>query len=152
MKIRKAKLVDVKEISGLRKQTLKKVNSLEYKKEVIDYLVIKNSTKNILRKMKKRDFYVAIENNKVIGTIDLTIDHIGGLFVKHNMLGKGIGKKLLLYVEKKAKRKGIIKVNLNPTKSAIPFYKKHGYKLIKSHTWKTDTFKTKAWTMEKKLK
>ncbi len=63
-------------------------------------------------------------------TIDLEGNKIGGVFVKHDLIGKGIGTKLMDFMESKAKKKGIKNVKLYPTKFAMGFYKKRGYKIV----------------------
>ncbi len=55
--------------------------------------------------------------------------------VEKNMQGKGIGAALLKELEKKSKEKGAKYIILNARDSAIPFYEKYGYKVVKqSHT------------------
>ena len=153
MKIRKATIKDAGKISRLRRQTLEKITSLSWKKAaVIDYLKKKNSTKEIMKKMKERDIYVATEKGKIIGSVDIKDNKIGGLFVRHDSVGKGIGKKLMEFIEKKAKKRGLSKVILHPTPNAIKFYKKLGYKKKKREIWKSKNFKTILWTMEKRLR
>ncbi|MCK9319933.1 GNAT family N-acetyltransferase [Methanoculleus sp.] len=152
MKFRKAKKEDAKEISTLIRNTLEKVNSKDYSKEIISYLKRKNFKKEVEKKIEEREGYVAIENEIIIGSVFLKDNRIGWVYVNSNFLGKGIGKKLMILIEEKAKKKGLKKVVLNPTKTALKFYEKLGYKKIKQEIWKTETFKTRVWTMEKKLK
>ena len=152
MRFRKAKKEDAKEISNLIRNTLERVNFKDYSKDIISYLKRKNSKKEVEKKIKEREGYVAIENERIIGIVFLEDNRIGWVYVDSNFLGKGIGKKLMILIEEKAKKKGLKKVVLNPTKTALKFYEKLGYKKIKQEIWKTETFKTRVWTMEKKLR
>ena len=55
--------------------------------------------------------------------------------VEENQRGKGIGALVLGELEKRAKEKGARFVMLNARDTAIKFYEKHGYKIIKeAHT------------------
>ncbi len=55
--------------------------------------------------------------------------------VEENQQGKGIGKMVLSYLEKKAKEKGAKNIVLNARENAVKFYEKNGYKILKeAHT------------------
>ena len=92
-----------------------------------------------------------IIDNKIIGTIYLQGNEIGGLFIKSDYINKGIGTKLLKFIEYYAKNKGIKKVKLFSTRTAYNFYLKQGYKpaiIIKEDLPLTKYFNKK---LEKKL-
>ena len=52
-------------------------------------------------------------------------------YLKPSYIGKGIGKELIEFIEKEAKKNKIKELKLYPTKFAISFYKKRGYKITK---------------------
>ena len=55
--------------------------------------------------------------------------------VEENQRGKGIGALVLEELEKRAKEKGAKFIILNARDTAIKFYEKHGYKIVKqAHT------------------
>jgi predicted GNAT family N-acyltransferase len=47
--------------------------------------------------------------------------------VRDDQQGKGVGKKLMQYLEKKAKEKGAKKIMLQARENAVPFYLSIGY-------------------------
>src|SRR5690606_8472529 len=49
--------------------------------------------------------------------------------VEDGWQGKGIGKMVLSYLEKKIDRRGASKIFLNARDNAVDFYKKHGYQI-----------------------
>ncbi|MEK6891294.1 MAG: GNAT family N-acetyltransferase [Nanoarchaeota archaeon] len=149
MKFRKAKIGDAKEISILRKNTIKKVNGWNLKKEEIIYLMNRNNPKIIMEKIKKRDMFCLISNKKIIGTVDLHDGEIGSVYVHYKFVRKGIGTKIMDFIEDYAKKKGIKVVHLKSAKQAKSFYLKRGYKLIKKI--KNDKGLVNFY-MEKKLK
>lgn len=76
-------------------------------------------------KMKELDFYVAIINNEIVGTIAIrNISHITMLFIKKKYHKKGIGRELVTYI-KSITKEDIITVNSSPY--AIEFYHKLGF-------------------------
>ncbi len=152
--IRNARKQDAKKISFLRRDTLKRISSQEYSSEIFDYLLDWASLKRTLEDMKNRKIFCAWKGNKLIGTADLEVGRkrIGGFFVKADLIGKGIGSKLLEFVEEYAMKKGIKKLNLNPSPYAFNFYKKRGYKVIGEKNWEIKSCKEKLKIMGKKLK
>ena len=87
--------------------------------------------------MKQRDMFCLVDKDKILGVIDLEGNKIGGLFVRYNYLGNGLGKKLLTFMEDYAKKKNIKKVILYSTEYAYKFYLKQGYKFVESGKWGT---------------
>lgn len=151
MIIRKAKPEDARKISLLRIKTLKERNKNDYSKIFIDFLIKNNSPKEVVNKMETRDMFCAWEGNTLVGTVDLDRDKIGGLFVKSSEIGKGIGTKLMDFIENYALSKKIMKVRLYSTKFALNFYKKRGYSLTDSGYWKLGKSKSKDRVMVKRL-
>tara|TARA_Y100000589_G_scaffold306395_1_gene321094 strand:+ start:38572 stop:39006 length:435 start_codon:yes stop_codon:yes gene_type:complete len=74
----------------------------------------------------------AFYNNKIIGVARLqkaegTKGQIRYMGVLSSFEGKGVGSKLLKYLETKAKELGIETIILNARENALPFYRKNGY-------------------------
>ena len=151
MKIRKARKEDARKWVNLTNNTLEKVNT-DYSKKQIKVLKKKNTLEFTLDKIKNANAFCLIDNGKIIGTIGLNKNRIGGLYLKHSYIKKGLGKKLLVFVENYARKKGIKKVKLNSTKYAYPFYLNQGYKLIKKGRWMVDGTSFTTYDMEKKLR
>jgi len=130
MNFRRANDFDAEEIVILRKNTFEKINGKNLAREVLDVLNKKNGVSTILDKMKKREMFCLIENENIVGTVDLNGDEIGGVFVRYDLVGKGIGTKLMDFIEKYSKNKGLQKVFLRSTKYVKEFYIKRGYGLM----------------------
>ena len=127
MKIIKANLTHAKRISYLIcKSTDSNPNnySEEQIKEWKDY----NATSKIIKRFENQDIFIALEKNKLMGTIALFKNQVMGLYVSYHKFQKGIGSNLLDYIEIYAKRKCLKKLKLTATPSAVNFYKKRGYK------------------------
>ncbi len=75
------------------------------------------------------------ENNNVCGVCRLQfnssfIGQLRFMGVLESAHGLGIGKKLVAYIEKKAKENGIQIIILHSRETAVPFYNKCGYSVI----------------------
>ena len=128
MKIRKAKLLDAKKISYLIRKNIEEVKENQYgKKEVIAWKKM-NTPKEISKKMKEKDMFVITKKNKILGTITLKENLVGGFFIRANKRGQGIGSKLLNFIQRYAKKKGHKKLKLTSSPSALKYYKRRGFK------------------------
>lgn len=152
LEFRKAKFSDAKKLSKLRRGTFGMVKGEEYSKELVSLLKKRNSSKEIKRKMKDYEMFCLLEKNKIIGTISLDNHEIKGVYVRRNYTRKGIGTKLINFIEDYALKKSRKKVHLNSAEKARGFYKKLGYKLIKRIEKPWQGVKTINFLMEKKLK
>ncbi len=91
--------------------------------------------------VKKDQFFVVKENNKVLGTISIVINvsdvaEIRDFVVKKEHRGKGLGKKLLEYVIEYAKHNDVRKIFALIFQPYRPFYEKYGFQLegfLKDH-------------------
>jgi len=155
VKIRKATPKDTRRISILRRQTLEKINKHDYPKPALEILKKNYSSKSILERMKRKKMFVLTIKSRIVGSVELNQEtgRVQGLYVDYKHLGKGYGLKLMEFVEKYALANKINKIILYSTKTAYPFYKKLGYKLVKSKRtfWEGPGFKVKDLFMEKRL-
>ncbi len=114
-----------------------KERGMEYSQEwTLNYLT--NGHKN---EIKKDQFFVVKENNKVLGTIALVINvsdvaEIRDFVVKKEHRGKGLGKKLLEYVMEYARQNEVRKIYALIFQPYRPFYEKYEFQLegfLKDH-------------------
>ena len=136
MKIRNAKEKDLKEIVNIFITESKK-------RPYLQKWTKKGATNDFKPFLKKKELWVAVLNEKVIGFIligitpsNKKIAYISEIWVTGNYQGKGVGKDLLVFVEKYYKKKGVNRIKLtsyNKSK-AFDFYKKLNYKISKEVT------------------
>ncbi len=78
---------------------------------------------------------IAIENNQIIGAARMHYEEnyaqIRCVAIDPAFQSKGIGKQLMLSLEKIAKKNDYSKILLEARDNAIPFYEKIGYKITK---------------------
>ncbi|MFH1420366.1 MAG: GNAT family N-acetyltransferase [Candidatus Aenigmatarchaeota archaeon] len=131
MQIRKFKKGDEIKVSNIIRRCLREVNSKDYHKKVITNLCKFFTPSQIIKNSKNRTIFVAIENDKLVGTASLKGDKVFTVFVNSDMHGKGIGSKLMDKIEDLAKKKGYKTIKVPASLTAFEFYKKRGYKKIK---------------------
>ena len=149
MKIRKAKKEDAQEITKLRRDNLGKIDSNKYLKKVVDFLIKRDTIERNLKHIKERDFFCLVEDNVILGTIGLDKDEVTDMFIKSNFVRKGLGSKLIKFIERHAKKKGLKKIWLESAQFSKVFYEKNGFKMKKI----VDKGNNKInYLMEKKLK
>ena len=131
MKIRKAKKKDFKEIAKILKEE-------SSKKPYNEKYTLKKSLEEI-KKLAKEELYVSVIDNKIIGFIASNIQkddkekaYIRELWLMHNYQKKGIGKKMVKFIEEKYKKKKVKKLRLvsKTTAGAFKFYKKLEYQKL----------------------
>ncbi|MCQ3025358.1 GNAT family N-acetyltransferase [Pseudomonas tremae] len=61
------------------------------------------------------------------GLIDFQSGEIGAIFVLPAFMGQGIGKTMLLYLERLAFKAAIVDIHLDATSNATAFYRRCGY-------------------------
>jgi putative acetyltransferase len=150
MSIRKARPSDAQEITELRKNSFEKVNQLSPQLQIA--LRNKNTPERIIEKMKNREMFCMISpDGKIMGTVDLTGNEIGGVFVRHDLINQGIGTQLMNFIEEYAKNKGIKKVKLFSAEKSKGFYLKLGYQIIGERVKNEGNVKNLNFEMEKQL-
>ncbi len=130
-KIKKAKLENSVEISKLIRDTLKKINAKTETKKDLDFELAQYTPTKIREYIKTKEVFCLIDDSRIIGVIifDKKEKVLNSLFLEKSSLGKGLGEKMLKFIEKKAKANKIKEILLYPTTHAINFYKRQGYKL-----------------------
>lgn len=77
----------------------------------------------------ENDFYVAIDEELVVGTGMLTVGNgqIDAIFVRPSHMGLGIGRKMLQFFETLAGVHGVAAMRLDATLNAAAFYRRCGW-------------------------
>jgi GNAT superfamily N-acetyltransferase len=153
LRIEKFKDEFAPEISSIIINNLLKYNSRDYHPEAINALVKSYTPDDIVGYSKNDEIYIAKveENDEIAGTISLCNDQIKNVFIKDEYHGKGIGRKLMDFIEFIAKRKKINKVFLEANKTAMGFYLAMEYKLTEETDLKLGETYIKLYRMEKDL-
>lgn len=130
MQIRRFNVSDAFEVSSLIRRSIIYRDNRNYSLNNIYSIANHYCVENICAKLEDKIIYVAIEDEKIIGTATLNKDEIMAVFIDPQSQGKGLGKKFMELLEKDAMNKGLSKVWLVAGLSAVSFYEKIGYKFV----------------------
>jgi GNAT superfamily N-acetyltransferase len=103
----------------------------------------------------ERDFYVAVDEGLVVGTGMLTVasGQVDAIFVRPSHMGRGVGYKILRFLEGLAGDHGRVKLHLDATLNAAPFYRHCGWTGDVVSTYRTSRgFELACVPMTKSLK
>ncbi len=148
---RKAKLSDAEELSSIRRGVFGNIPGENYNKKLVAILYEAYSPEKIKEKIKIVPTFCLISAGKIIGSVSLKNSEIKGVFVKASYVRRGIGTRLMDYIENYAKKKKIKKVFLWSAEKAVGFYEKQGYHLIKKVSKVYKGVKNVNFVMEKEL-
>ena len=140
----------------MMRDTIRLVNSRDYSKIQIKAWLNADKIKKVKESINNPSklVFVAIDDDGILGiaSFNLKDKELGSLYIKYNCHEKGIGTKLLKYVERYAKNIGLKKLKLGSTITAFEFYKKHGYSTItRKHCVILDGVKIPCILMSKRL-
>lgn len=128
--IRQANLLDAAKISELvlsnARETL-----FEYYSPV-QWEVFKKyySPEAVIEKMKTQTIFCGVLDEQLVGTVALENAFVLGFYTHTGYLGKGIGSKMMEYLEKEAKAKGISELELAASPVGVAYYLKHGWEKV----------------------
>jgi len=151
MIIRKFKQEDAEEVSKIIKKNLLKINNVVYPKKTIDVLLEDTIPQSIIEKSKTRNYFIAIESDKIWGIGGYKEDEIHTFFVAPERHREGIGLKLLTKVLEEARKEGIKTLNCASTPYAEVFYASAGFERIEAKIVNYHNEDLKIIIMRKKL-
>ncbi|MEK6894619.1 MAG: GNAT family N-acetyltransferase [Nanoarchaeota archaeon] len=131
MLVRRFKIQDASEISSLIRRSILNRNNIDYTVSQINSIAKYYSPENIMNDFDRKFIVVCLDKNKIVGTGTLFGDELMTLFIDPDYQKKGIGKKLMDILEEEAKKKGILRVWVVSTLTAVNFYRKLNYSFVK---------------------
>lgn len=111
-------------------KTFLKYEAGDYSREGIDNFLNFISDEKLFKMFLEGSYvlYVAKENEKVVGLTSLRAgNHISLLFVDEAYHRKGIGRELLISIQKSIKSDGVVKMTVNAAPFAVGFYERVGF-------------------------
>lgn len=128
MTIRKFRNEDTLKVANIIKKGFLALAPKFYSQKSVLWQISENSPKKLLEKAKNVSYFVAVENNQILGIGGYNAEKVHTFFVKPEIQGKGIGSKILERCFREARKQGIKKLKCWATFSAEDFYSKFGFK------------------------
>ncbi len=126
MKIRKAEMKDIENVKDITYRTIKAVYLHYYPIGAVEFFLKHHREDNIIRDIKDGAVFLAEEKDTVVGTVTINENEINRLFVLPDFQGKGFGRGLMEFAEKRIAEKYKTAV-LSASLSAKQKYLKNGY-------------------------
>ena len=134
MIIRRFKDTDAKKVSNLIIETMKKSNSSDYPKKLLEDFIKEQTPEKITEWAKWTHFYVVEDNNKIIGCGAIGAywgkedeSSLFKIFIHPKYQGMGIGRMIVLKLEDDEFAKRANRIEVPASITAVEFYKKMGY-------------------------
>lgn len=123
---------DLETVFDIVQSTIRAIYPHYYPTGAVDFFLAHHSRENISADIEAGLVYLAISNEKAVGTVTVSGDSINRLFVLPDEQGKGFGGELLRFAEKKvAESYGTAR--LDSSLPAKKIYLKKGYMVIDSY-------------------
>ncbi len=131
--IREYEEKDLNSIIKLFYDTVHFINIKDYTQEQVNVWAPENIDENLWNKSLLKHYSIVFEDNGIIkGFCDCDNEgYIDRLYVHKDFQNQGIGKKLIENVEKYILENGVCKLYSYVSITAIPFFEKRGYKVVK---------------------
>lgn len=131
MAIRRFRADDADNVSHIIRCLLE-VNIKDYPREVIESMHDYFSPRNLVKISTRRRMYVFVQDNEIQGAGSLKDNNVRSVFVNPDFHNLGIGRELMKHLEKLVKRSGYRTIELFSSVTAFEFYRKLGYKKIRT--------------------
>jgi putative acetyltransferase len=153
MIIREYKLSDTKAIMNLFYNTIHEINIGDYTQEQVDAWAPKNMDYEVWHKrLQAKVPYIAENDGEIVGFGELESDgHIDCFYCHSKYQRKGIGSKLLKYIENTAKLQEIKRLYTEASITAKPFFENKGFSLVREQQVERRGVWLKNYVMEKYL-
>lgn len=145
---------DAKDLASIYYYTIHKINVRDYTKEQIEVWAPKESL-NIetwSKKFEKTKPLVAVANETIVGFAEFEPNgHIDCFYCHHEWIGLGVGSALMKAIDKIAKEQNLLKIFVEVSITARPFFEKQGFKVVKEQQVSLKGIKLTNFVMEKVL-
>ena len=128
--IRRATAGDAEAVYEIVLRALRETNSRDYPASVIDRLVL-TLPEAVASKLEEWQAYVAVVDDRIVGTGSLNGKTVRALFVHPDYQGRGIGTKLMDVVENAANLQSERTLGVQSSITAQPFCAKRGFKVVR---------------------
>ncbi|MBV8857188.1 MAG: GNAT family N-acetyltransferase [Acidobacteria bacterium] len=136
LNIRRARQEDKEAIWRVHRRAVRETCASHYPPEVIEIWAGRLRPEKYAEAIDRNDFFVAEEDGTVVGYGELgrEVGAIQGLYVRPDVKGQGVGRRLLSTLEERARAYGLRSLSLVSSLNAVPFYERAGFKAVEELT------------------
>ncbi|MGC4007516.1 MAG: GNAT family N-acetyltransferase [Pseudomonas sp.] len=129
--IRQAHSNDARAISQVIIAAVRESNSQDYPESVIASVVANFTPGRVIELLEQRLVFVALLDDKIVGTGALDGDVVRSLFIAPPQQRKGIGQTLMTCIERAALERGVEALLIPSSLTAESFYARLGYRVVR---------------------
>ena len=118
-------------ISAVVLESLRTTNARDYTPDIIERVAQSFSPIRVRALLNERDVIVALLGAQVVGTAGLDGDVVRTVFVAPDLQSKGVGKRLMQELERRARAKGLTRLSVPSSITAEGFYAKLGFARVR---------------------
>ena len=138
MKITKSSISDLEAIKSITAKTINCVYPRYYPRDAVDFFLNHHSEKSIITDIESGSVYLCFDlKNNAVGTVTIKANEICRLFVLPEHQGKGYGRALLEFAEKRI-AESYDSILIDASLPAKAIYLKRGYSSTEFHSIKTE--------------
>ena len=135
--VRPYKSSDAQDLAQIYYNTIHKVNAKDYSKIQLDAWAptLSNDAENWHKKFEKTSPLVAVSDGEVVGFAEFESNgHIDCFYCHHEWIGQGVGTALMNVIHEIARDQKIPKIFVEVSITALPFFERHGFKILEKQT------------------
>lgn len=124
---------DIEKVSDLLCSCYRWLANVEkYNEDELNFLLTqRGAVETVKRESAVERYYVAAEDDRIIGMVSIKDSHITKLYVHPDCHGRGIGKKMFNIAKDEIIKSGFHGMNAVAIgESAVPFYERMGMKIV----------------------
>ena len=118
-------------LSILVGRCLREVNSRDYPAELIERMCAHFTADRFRELSAERRIYVAERDGRVVGTVSRDGNKVYTMFVDPDLLGRGIGRRLMRHIEDLARAEGHEFMETGASITGHGFYRRIGYRDVR---------------------
>ncbi|MGP0173632.1 N-acetyltransferase family protein [Pseudomonas sp. NCHU5208] len=131
VEIRAAQPTDAPAISSVIVAALRISNARDYSPDVIAKVAQNFTAEQVERLVATRQVLVATRDQQVLGTASLDGQVVRSVFVAPDRQGQGIGRRLMLALERLAREQGVSELLVPSSLTAQGFYRQLGFTVLR---------------------
>lgn len=131
IEVRSARSGDADAISAVILAALRETNARDYSPDIIERVEKSFSPAAVSELMARRTMFVAMAAEQLVGTASLDGRVVRSVFVRPDVQGQGVGKRLIEEIERTARYRGVAVLAVPSSVTAEPFYARLGFTAVR---------------------
>lgn len=153
MEIRKARSQNIPAIVRVHKSCVRIINATVYSAPAISAWLKQIKSDSVKKQFHNSKWVVLTRAARVIGFAQYSTEdkELYQINITPRYANKGLGKLVYAYIEREFMKHKAKMIELNATLNAVPFYKKLGFRKVKTISFKLGSSKIRMIQMKKQL-